>query len=190
MPGKHFNSQSISESSKKQRGYTPLFNFLLDVVMPLVSVKYPKYFQVLLVIWRKTVGWGKAGDFISLTQFQRESGSSRDTVICALALWSKVGLIRRGEKRGIRGTVFVEVLLDYDEGDVTSRIKRLVESSDWSNHSASTSRMVSTPLVEPVDTQKKAFKRNYRKKEGAPRPFGRESSSLKETSDDEESLYA
>jgi hypothetical protein len=62
-------------------------NFALDVVMPLVSSKYPKYFQILMVIQRKTVGWGKAGDYISLTQFMKGSGASRDTVVSALAFW-------------------------------------------------------------------------------------------------------
>lgn len=190
MPEKHFKPQSNSPSSKSQRGYTQVDNFLLDVVMRLVSSKYPKYFQVFLAIWRKTVGWSKSGDFISLTQLQGDSGSARDTVIAALAFWSGVGLIRRGKKTGYRGTVFVEVIRDYDETELTSRINRLVESTDWSNESASTSRMDRKRLVDSVDTQKKESKRNYRKKEIVPPTSELGALKPKQTSDDEEALYA
>ena len=194
MSRNHSKSPNKDSSSKNSiASFTRIRNFLLDGVMPLVSQKYPKYFQVLLFIERKTTGWGKAGDFISLTQLQRGSGASRDTVIDALSFWKEVGLIIRGQRLGYRGTIYFEVAQDFDEPEMTSRITRLVESADWSNDSASTSRTIPPPLVEPVDTQKKVFKRNYKGKESGsasphrkspPKPDGRSDKSDYHVSED------
>jgi hypothetical protein len=167
MSKNHSKSPHQPTSSKKPRGgYTQVDNFTLDVVMPLVSSKYPKYFQTLMVIRRKTVGWGKSGDYISLTQFMKGSGASRDTVVSALAFWIQSGLIMRGPRLGYRGTAYFELAPGFDESAITSRLTRLVESFDQSNGSTSTSRTIPPPLVEPVDTQKKLeLQRNYKRKE-------------------------
>lgn len=151
--------EKLGSRSKCRFGYTPIDNFLLDVVLPLSNRKNPKFFPVLLFVVRRTVGWQKKADWISLTQFQRGTGASRDTVIDALRFWGAVGLVRRSERVGVRGSVSYEFVSDYNDGAVTSRMVRLVGSSDWSNGSASTNRMIPTSIVEPVDTQNKTIRK-------------------------------
>src|SRR3984893_11606390 len=86
---------------------TPLPDFLLDHVMPLAP--HP-HWKVLLVIWRKTVGWDKHIDCISLSQLQRGAGVCRDTVLAAVKFWEAAGLVSRIGRSGFRGTVKYQVL--------------------------------------------------------------------------------
>lgn len=57
-------------------------NVLFDVVMARVS---PAQFKVLMAVARKTYGWGKESDRISLSQLQQMTGLSRQGVIDAVA---------------------------------------------------------------------------------------------------------
>lgn len=56
-------------------------NALIDEVMAELS---PVAFCVLCIIVRKTKGWGKESDAISLSQFEALTGKSRKTIISAL----------------------------------------------------------------------------------------------------------
>ena len=60
---------------------TPLPNFFLDHVMPLISATA---WKVLCFVWRKTVGWNKRKDHISLSQISKGAGIGRDSAIEAL----------------------------------------------------------------------------------------------------------
>lgn len=62
-------------------GYTKLANNIVDDYMCLMS---PSVFKVVVVVVRKTVGWNKKADSISLTQFEKITGLSRKTVVAAI----------------------------------------------------------------------------------------------------------
>lgn len=128
---------------------TPMPNFFLDDLMHLV----PKpYFCVLMVIWRKTIGWDKPWDWIALSQIQRLAGVCRDTAIEAVRFWIEVGLIRR-VRRGIRGSIAYAPVLEYDKAVTTSRVRQLVENANRSRTSGATGRKNPTSPVDTLDTQ-------------------------------------
>lgn len=67
---------------QKENGFTPIANEILDrlVNIPLLGSE----FQVLFFIIRKTYGYHKKEDRISLTQFEKGTGLSRPTVVKTL----------------------------------------------------------------------------------------------------------
>jgi len=109
-------------------------NFFFDAIMP---VARPADFKILLFIWRKTVGWNKRKDFISITQIRRGARVCREKAISAPRFWEAVGLIRRTGRSGIRGTTQYEIVLNYDREGVVSRLKQLVYGTDQSARPAS-----------------------------------------------------
>lgn len=74
-------------------GYTKIDNWLLDVVMPNVD---GSTFKIIMAIARKTNGWGKNSDVISVRQFQRLAGiSGRSNVLRAIDRAIESGLVAR-----------------------------------------------------------------------------------------------
>src|SRR3990167_1288652 len=69
-------------SPQKENGYTAISNEILErlVNTPLLGSEY----QVLFCIIRKTYGYQKKVDIISLSQFQKATGLSRPTVVKTL----------------------------------------------------------------------------------------------------------
>jgi DnaD/phage-associated family protein len=77
-------------------GFTNLPNWLLDDVMPHCD---PNEWRIVCVIARKTLGWGKEVDRISLSQFAKLSGiKSRPTVKIAIDTALAHGFITRQER--------------------------------------------------------------------------------------------
>jgi hypothetical protein len=133
---------------------TPVPNFVFDQIMPLVP---HAEFKVLLVLVRKTIGWQKESDFVSLSQIMKLAGVSRDVAIAGTRLYVEIGLVRQ-TRSGYRGTNCFEIL-DYDKQDVISRLERLVERKDRSVSARSASRFHPTSPVDPTDTQKASTKK-------------------------------
>ena len=72
------------------------------VVDDLMSRLSPNAFKCYVLIVRKTTGWGKSSDKISISQFQAIAGiKKRDTVISALAELAKLNLILPVKKAGL-----------------------------------------------------------------------------------------
>jgi hypothetical protein len=168
---------SNPQGTLKSRGFTPIDNFVLDVVIPLVARKHPKYPNILTAVIRKTVGWGKQADWISLSQLQRASGAGRKCVVDGLRFWKQAGLVRRSGRHGIRGSVAYEFVVDYQPLLVTSSLIELVGRPDWFDEGHFTGSMRGTPLVRSSNTQKKPYgsasqnrKRNTSRERGAPAP--------------------
>ena len=67
---------------QKENGYTPIASEILEhlVKLPLSAAEL----RVLLWVFRKTYGWNKKEDLISLTQFEQATKMSRPTVVRAL----------------------------------------------------------------------------------------------------------
>jgi len=58
--------------------YTPIPNYLIDEVLPAVD---PYEWKLLTFVARRTLGWQKTEDQISLSQFEKGTGLSRRWVI-------------------------------------------------------------------------------------------------------------
>jgi phage replication O-like protein O len=169
-------TKSVSESNKSAiRGFTQVDNFLLDDVFPLVATKFPKYPSVLLAIIRKTIGWQKDSDWISLTQLQRQSGASRKCVVAAVSCWCQVGLVRKEGRSGPRGTVRYSLIRDYDPVTLTSILRQLVKPPNWFLQGTTTSIPRKPSLVSSRNTQKKNYKINQKKESGKASPYPKHS---------------
>jgi hypothetical protein len=130
---------------------TPVPNFFFDKIMPRVP---HAEFKVLLLIWRKTVGWQKDRDFVSLTQIERGAGVCRDVAISGARLCVKLGLCAKRCRSGYRGTNEYEISPVVDKQDVINRLEGLVAKDDQSVSPASNGRFSPTSAVDPIDTQK------------------------------------
>ena len=62
-------------------GYTQLSHSIVDDIMPIVS---PAEFKIIIFILRKTRGWQKALDTLSLGQIQEGTGLSKPTIANAI----------------------------------------------------------------------------------------------------------
>lgn len=69
-------------SPQKENGFTPIANEILENLVKacLLGSEY----QVVLFVLRKTYGWNKKQDIISLTQFELGTGLSRPTIVKTL----------------------------------------------------------------------------------------------------------
>ncbi len=162
------------------RGFTQVDNFLLDGVFPLVATKFPKYPSVLLSIIRKTIGWQKDWDWISLTQLELQSGARRKCVVAAVSFWCQVGLVRKEGRSGPRGTVCYAFNRDYDPAALTSILRKLVKPPDWFPQGTTTSIPGNPSLVSPRNTQKKTYKTNQEKESCKASPYRAHSPSPKD----------
>jgi hypothetical protein len=143
---------------------TPVPNFFFDVLMPIAP---RAFFDVLLFIWRKTVGWDKERDFLSLSQIQKGASVSRGIAVDAIRFWKSAGLVIRGDRHGLRGTIEYRVLLDYDREAVTGSITELVQNPNWFSKWYSTGSVNGTPLVKLLDTQKALNKNHLEEKQSS-----------------------
>ena len=74
-------------------GYTTFENDILDLVMPICS---PNVWKIVCATIRKTTGWQKAQDQISVTQYMKMTGiKSRETTSNAIKEALEMGLIGR-----------------------------------------------------------------------------------------------
>lgn len=69
-------------SPQKENGFTPIANEILEMLVNacLLGSEY----QVVFFVLRKTYGWKKKHDIISLTQFEKGTGLSRPTIVKTL----------------------------------------------------------------------------------------------------------
>ena len=103
-------------SPQIENGYTKIANELLDVLMRHPEVMKGSLFQIIAVVWRKTYGWDKKEDSISISQFVEMTGLSKRTVIYALQeLEAKNVLkIRKGSKGGLKKPNLISFNKDYE----------------------------------------------------------------------------
>jgi hypothetical protein len=100
---------------------TPVPNFFFDDLLPVLP---ETTFRVLMFLWRKTIGWNKEKDFVSLSQIQRGTGVCRRHAVAGTRLLEACGLFSRS-KSGLRGTICFAVS-DFDPHDVVEKLNRLV----------------------------------------------------------------
>jgi hypothetical protein len=66
--------------------------WVFDEVLPLNELPAP-FLRVVLFLVRKTLGWQKREDFISLTQIERGACVVRRDARAALVFWAEVGVV-------------------------------------------------------------------------------------------------
>ncbi len=82
---------------QKENGYTPIANEIMEA---LARTRIPgEARQVLDVIIRKTYGFNKPDDLISLSQFVKSTGLKRPNVVRAIQKLLQMNIIRREYKR-------------------------------------------------------------------------------------------
>jgi len=124
---------------------------------------------VVCVVLRRTRGWQRQRDRISLTHFERQTGMSRKTVMTAIDEAIRRKWITRGEVRTDRGMAYVYEfrLVDDALGGEMPPVEK-VHGKEWSNSTASRGEMPPLP-VEKLHTQKKGKKVPQKGKENFPR---------------------
>ncbi len=139
--------------------YTPIPNELLDRMDDFT----PAEFKVLMAICRKTFGWHKQREVISLTQLEKMTKLSRSSVHDALTALDERGLLERTKVVGSQSVAYrILVASDYQSPDTTSSLRLPV------NRTAETTSSVTLPdpvvsdyqqLVVSGYTQKKELKK-------------------------------
>jgi hypothetical protein len=120
-------------------------NFLADKLLRHLSGPQAK---VLIVLCRKTFGWGKRVDLISLGQFQQQAGLSRSSVYEALETFVGAGLLLK-TSRGRQQVNEWSLNLEANAEDV---IRFLEESSKAVKKPVCIAQRTSS-LGEPTETQ-------------------------------------
>jgi phage replication O-like protein O len=118
-----------------ESNYTQVPNVLLDNIK---EFSYPE-FLILMFICRKTFGWQKEEDRISLTQLQNGTGLSRQGVLTAIDSLLYANMIFK--KKSSKGNIYSLVVNMVDHG----------------------SQPRGLPVVNGIDTQKISIKDNYTK---------------------------
>jgi len=145
-------------SKSEKNNYTQLPNVILDEYLPLMGIAELK---VVMFVARKTFGWQKEDDKISLSQMEDATGLSRQGVIDGVNAAIERGVLCRVQV----GQGFL-YHLNIDE-NVTSQASRLVKPVDQSSELTSQDSRLELvkpvdqseqKLVKPVDTQKKDIK--------------------------------
>ena len=146
------------EWTGEKPNYTQIPNALLDRGQGLSNAA----FRVVCVVLRRTRGWHRQADLISLSQLEAQTGMSRKTVISAIDEALRLKWIARREVMTDRGASYVYEfrVAAEDSDDATSGNSALVEKlhwKEWKNSTATSGE--STPLpVEKLHTQKKGKK--------------------------------
>lgn len=143
---------------------TPLPNVFTDRLLPLLSRSETAVF---LAVWRKTVGWDKIADWISLSQLQKATGLSRNSVLTAVAFWQRSGVLRR-TRRGIRGTCQYQVF--PGALDALASTNEPVQTLNECRKGALTGGETASPLAQPLNTQKKYIENGIEKAVSLPSP--------------------
>ena len=132
------------------------------VVDDLMSRLSPNAFKCYVLIVRKTTGWGKSSDKISISQFQAIAGiKKRDTVISALAELEKLNLILPVKKAGLVNEFRLNKLPEITPKPVPKMVTTTSpENGDGSKNGTSPDnrtrvvpKMVTTTSPENGDTQ-------------------------------------
>lgn len=150
----------MTETGYPEPGYTQTPNPLFDEHMRLMG---EAELRVVLCAVRKTFGYHKLEDGISLTQFQSMTGLSRQGVVDGLEAAIQRGVIRQTGtgRRGV-GIYALNVI-------PTGQASGLVKPVDQSTQLTGTGQASRPELVKPVDTQKKITKeKKQKKKDSAP----------------------
>lgn len=158
--------------SKFMPNFSQVPNAFIDEIM----VKLPdSSVKMYLLIVRKTKGWSKEVDAISISQFMKFTGKSRPTVVDAIKYLVEAEIVlehdttRYGKTYSINDEIYDGFFLLLPSKKIL-----LVKNFNYS------SKKTLLPLVKIFNTQKKLSKKTNQKKKGVPEKRFSFSQSLKE----------
>ena len=128
-----------------ENGYFEMPNSVID---DLASVLSDPTFKIYCVMIRKTFGWGKESDKLSISQIMEISSKARSTVIKSCLELESLGLVTVAghAERGVK---------IYQVNKLTSTANGLVQEMNQSAKCTSSSTANGLVLVQEIDTQKK-----------------------------------
>lgn len=142
--------------------YTQIPNAIFDLMADKDAHLTEAELKVVLAIARKTFGWHKKRDKISLSQLETLTAMSRTSVIAGLEAAIERGLIRKTPDRNDKlGGFFYELAVD-EPNDQTSTKSGLVQNLNQSKILTRTSTKSEPELVQNLDTQKKEKEKKER----------------------------
>jgi phage replication O-like protein O len=116
-----------------------------DILMALIKANLNSTeYQIVLFIMRKTWGYGKKEDWISITQFMKYTGKGRTTIIEALNKLVRKNVLVRKSGRGIRS--LYRLNKDFNTWNTLVRKTGLVRKTDKSSTENRTSLVRKTVL--------------------------------------------
>lgn len=138
--------------------YTQIPNALFDLMADKEAGLTEAELRVLLAVARKTFGWHKKRDKISLSQLVTMTSLVRSSVVAGIEAALTRGILRRTpDKNDKRGGYFYELAVDDIEeiSTTTSPKSELVQNSNQSSTWTRTSPNFEPELVQNSNTQKK-----------------------------------
>lgn len=134
-----------------ENGHIDMANELAEELMK-INIS-PNQYRVLWLIWRKTYGWHKENDFISLTQFEDYTNLDRRNIARAIKKFENLNMIKVTRQKGRNSYEFNS---DYEQWNKkkTSVRKDTSVSTNTNSVSKPTPKIVSkkTPTKENKET--------------------------------------
>jgi hypothetical protein len=147
----------------------PIPHYFVDALAPILP---GSHFKVLVFLFRKTLGWKKRSDFVSLSQIQAGAGVSRKVANQCLDVFQQAGIIGKRRGRRLRGTNQIFILPKVDPDQATSVLSTLVAKGKKGRlrvtRGTRTGSLSELRLVHRVNTQKESTERMDKDGGGAP----------------------
>ena len=141
-------------------GYTKVNNDFIDYAMATVA---PSAVAVYLVILRHTAGWSKETDTISLTQFSRYTGMTRNTVSKSIQQLIDARLITRSHKVINGSDAYEYGISNFDIPSANFDIPSSKIDIPSANFEPEGSAKIEPPPVQNLSIQKKDIKKGIKK---------------------------
>lgn len=150
--------------------YTQIPNAIFELMADKDAHLTEAELRVILAIARKTFGWHKKRDKISLSQLETLTAMSRPSIVAGLEAAIDRGIVRRTpDKNDKRGGFFYELAVD-EPNDQTSKKSELVKEVNQSNIFTRTSKESLPELVKNFNPQKKEKEKKERGRESQADP--------------------
>ncbi len=145
--------------------YTQIPNAIFDLMADKDAGMTEAELRVILAIARKTFGWHKKRDKISLTQLEQLTSLRRSSVVSGVKAAIKRGIVRQTlDTTDKRGGMFYELVVEEpnQSSELTSTKFELVQNSNQSKEHTRTSTNFELELVQNSNTQKKEKEKKER----------------------------
>lgn len=142
--------------------YTQIPNAIFELMADKDAHLTESELRVILAIARKTFGWHKKRDKISLTQLEKLTAMSRPSIVAGLEAAIDRGIVRRTpDKNDKLGGFFYELAVD-EPNDQTSKKSELVKEVNQLKDLTETSKESLPELVKNFNPQKKEKEKKER----------------------------
>lgn len=148
--------------------YTQIPNAIFDLMADKDAGLTEKELKILLAIARKTFGWHKKRDKISLSQLEQMTSMSRVSVVAGIKAAIDRGIVRQTpDATDKRGGVFYELVVDElnQSTQATSTNSELVQNLNQFKIHTKTSTNSELELVQNLNPQKKEKEKKERGRE-------------------------